>query len=86
MRLINSHGAIESYSFGRDGSVAVSFGSADAMASPLYSWRIRGGRLQILDGTRIDQEFTLLAMDAKTLTVRRASGDIAKFSYDIRPE
>jgi hypothetical protein len=85
MSLKDAGGAVEGYSFARDGTVAATLGGPDMLTSPLYAWRIRDGRLQILDGAIVTEEFTLLRIDASALTAQRKSGRTAQFEY-TRPK
>jgi hypothetical protein len=59
----------------------VTFFARSKITPPLWYWRIRDGRLQFSDGDSIKEEFTLLSMSRGVLTVRRRSGQIAKFHY-----
>jgi hypothetical protein len=81
MSLKDSGEAVEGYTFTRDGSVAATFSGGGLLTMPLYEWTIRDGRLQILDGSIVRDEFTLLRRDARIITVRRKSGVVAQFAY-----
>jgi len=70
---------VEDYSCSRTGTVAVTLGTRWEITPPLWYWRIRDGRLQFSNGDSIKEEFTLLSMRHGVLTVRRRSGQIAKF-------
>ena len=72
---------IESYSCTRQGFVAVELGSRSSVAAPLWYWRIRHGRLQLVDESSVREEFTLLSMQRESLTVRTRSGKIVHFHY-----
>ena len=74
---------IENYAFNNKGLVAVTIGTKDRITPPLWFWRIRNGRLQFSDGNSIRQEFTLLGMNDGILTVRRQSGEISRFHYQL---
>ena len=72
---------IENYSCTKAGLVAVTLGTKERITPPLWYWRIRDGRLQLSDGDSIKEEFTLLTMRDGFLTVRRRSGEVARFRY-----
>jgi hypothetical protein len=72
---------IEDYVCSKAGTVSVVLGTRSEITPPLWYWRIRDGRLQFSDGNSIKEDFTLLSMSENVLTVRRRSGEIAKFHY-----
>jgi hypothetical protein len=74
---------IENYSFTKDGLVAATLGTKKAITPPLWYWRIRDGRLQLSDADSIREEFTLLSMKNGVVTVRRRSGEVARFHYSF---
>lgn len=53
---------VESYSFGKDGIVAATFGLADGpVTAPVFKWRIQDGLLRIVDEEDREQaEFRLI--------------------------
>jgi uncharacterized protein YcfL len=73
--------AIESMTFTADGLVPLTVGEKNGpVTGPLFYWEFISGRLRITsDGKQRYDEFTLVARDATTLTVRRHNGKIAKY-------
>ena len=72
---------VEDYVCSKAGTVSVVLGTRSEITPPLWYWKVRDGRLQFSDGDSIRQDFTLLNMSSGMLTVRRRSGEIAKFHY-----
>ena len=72
---------IENYSCTKAGFVAATLGTKERITPPLWYWRIRDGRLQFSDGDSIKEEFTLLSIRNGSLTLRRRSGEVARFRY-----
>lgn len=75
--------AVESMTFTADGSLQLTVGEKNGLVTmPLLYWEVVSGRLRIASGSGGNQgydEFTLVARDATTLTVRRLNGKIAKY-------
>ncbi len=82
LKLIDSN-RIEEYSFTRN-YVIPTVSSHDIVVNPLWRWKIREGHLQIFSESKLENEFTLIGMNAKTITVRRDNGLIAQFRYSYR--
>jgi len=89
MELVDSR-HIETYSFDKSGSVAVDIGTKkqvtpqlieETISTPSWYWKIHNGRLLLSDGSSIRQGLTLLDMGHGLITVRRRSGEIARFRY-----
>jgi hypothetical protein len=75
---------IENYTFREDGLVAAIFGNKKVSQPHVYwmlNWKIRNGRLQLFAQNAIREELTLINMQNGILTVRRKSGEIARFRY-----
>jgi|GEM_PF-3780361 len=74
---------IESYSFDRGGTLAVTFGEKGGMASgPLMGWRLHQGRLFICDaeGNDLGEELSLVRYADDEVIVRRSNGELARFT------
>ncbi|MFM8885756.1 MAG: hypothetical protein ACKOKC_05015 [Chthoniobacterales bacterium] len=74
---------IESYSFGRGGTLAVTFGEKNGMAcGPLIGWRLHQGRLFFCDveGKNLEEELFLVRYADDEVIVRRSNGELARFT------
>jgi hypothetical protein len=75
----------ELFGFSGNGYVAVSFGTKDAITSPLYRWKLSDNRLQIYDEydedetNKIYADFTLVSLDSSSVVVRRHTGEVAHY-------
>jgi hypothetical protein len=64
--------------------VIPSVSSHDIVVNPLWSWKIRSGHLQIYSESHLEDEFALVSVDSKIITVRRHNGVIARYKYNYR--
>ena len=79
LKLIDSN-RIEEYSFTRNYVIPV-VSSHDIVVNPLWHWKIQHGRLQVFSESKLENEFTLIGMSDKTITVRKRNGITAQFRY-----
>ena len=82
LELIDSN-RVEGYWFTKN-YVVPNVGSHDIVVDPLWHWKIRNGRLQIYSESQLEDEFTLVSIDRKTITVRRRTGAIARYRYSYQ--
>jgi hypothetical protein len=80
MTLIDAN-RIGFYHFDRKGFVSATLGTKEAVMGPLWYWKLHDNKLQITDGTQVQDEWTLLSRDAQTITVRRITGETDRYKY-----
>ena len=72
----------ERIGFAAEGHAIMTIGQKKGwITAPVFYWKLVSGRLRITtDGTKLYDEFTLLARNTSEITVRRQDGTIAKFN------
>ena len=79
--ILIDHGRIENFTFDSKRFVTATVGTKEALTGPIWEWRIRGNKLQIIDVSKLWDEWTLLRRDEHTITVRRTGGTVDRFTY-----